>query len=139
MRVRLFYVIWILIIITLLYIYIIVDNKKTSHPLLLEIKERLSIIEPDKVKKIEFFESKSAYTLNKKKIFICLKNDKGKRFNMNTLMYVAIHELAHALYKGDSSNHNEKYMKLFQELLKRAETAGIYNPSIPVDDDYCHE
>lgn len=112
-------------------------NEKTVHPTLVEIKDKLSILEPEKVKELEFFVDNRAYTLNKKKIFICLKNDKGKVFNMNTLMYVALHELAHAKYIGDSRDHNPAYMKIFDNLLERAEKAGIYNPSIPVDDDYC--
>jgi len=63
--------------------------------------------------------SNNTFTLDKKYIFICLKNK-----NLNTLMYVAIHELAHIVSK--EYGHTTEFIMHFQDLLKKAIELGVY-------------
>jgi hypothetical protein len=81
-------------------------------------------------------EGGSAYTENKTVITLCLKNpENGYYYNSNTIMYVALHELAHIISK--TQGHNDEFNNNFAMLLKQAETRGIYNPRIPIPTTYC--
>ena len=72
----------------------------------------------------------TAYSENKgEKIAFCLdteKNNNGKLIDINTLMYVALHELAHTSCK--SIGHNDEFWSNFKFLIIQAKVIGIYNP-----------
>ena len=81
-------------------------------------------------------EGDSAYTENKAVITLCLKNpENGLYYDMNTIMYVAIHELSHMVTK--THGHNKEFKNHFSTLLKRAAQLGIYNPRKPIPETYC--
>lgn len=73
-----------------------------------------------------------SFTINKKETFICLKDKKGEYYPRNHLMYVAIHELAHAICP--SIGHTQEWSRIFEDLLIKAEKLGIYDPKIPQPD-----
>ncbi len=72
----------------------------------------------------------SAYSENKgEKIAFCLdteKNNKGKLIDLNTLTFVAIHELSHVATK--SVGHTPEFWANFKFLLEEAEKINIYKP-----------
>jgi hypothetical protein len=72
----------------------------------------------------------TAYSENKgEKIAFCLnknKNGKGGLIDQNTLMFVAIHEIAHVATL--SIGHTDEFWKNFKFLLQEANDIGIYNP-----------
>jgi predicted metal-dependent hydrolase len=72
-------------------------------------------------------EKYTSYSVDKKKIIFCLRaRDKsGNLTDINTLTYVAIHELAHLATV--EVGHTEKFWKNFKWLLQIAEKNGIYN------------
>jgi len=104
-------------------------------PVLITIKNTLQSLNPDVVEQLHFFEGEKSYTINKKKIYLCLKDDKGDYYDMNMLIYVAIHELSHVLC--DEIGHTPKFHQIFQENLEKAIQLGIYDPNIPILDEYC--
>lgn len=106
-----------------------------QDPMLLKIKHVCSDLHPD-VKKLKLFKANKSYTLNKNSIYLCLKDENGEYYPLNMLVYVFIHELAHFCNKEDVG-HTEKFHQIFEELLDKAHEMGIYNPSIPVIDNYC--
>lgn len=75
-------------------------------------------------------ESKETFTLNKgDKIHICIRHPQtGNFFDINTLMFVLIHELTHIAdpnyYPNDE--HPETFWNLNIQLLKDAEECGVY-------------
>lgn len=72
-----------------------------------------------------------AYSENKgEKIAFCLNTTKGgdTLIDINTLTFVAIHELAHIM--TSSVGHKQEFWHNFKFLLENAKTANIY---IPVD------
>jgi hypothetical protein len=107
---------------------------KTDDPVLLEIKAQVVKLNP-KFNDIELYEGDKSYTINKKKVYICLKDKNNRYYQRNMLMYVVLHELAHVICK--SVGHTEEFNQLFQDLLAQASEAGIYNPSIPPLSEYC--
>jgi hypothetical protein len=72
----------------------------------------------------------TAYSENKgEKIAFCLNRDKkdnSKLIDINTLSFVAIHELSHVMTK--SIGHNTEFWENFKFLLQEAKIAGIHNP-----------
>ena len=71
----------------------------------------------------------TAYSQNKgEKLAFCLNTKKngGKLIDLNTLTFVAIHELAHIASK--SIGHNEEFWNNFKFLLEEAEIIGVYKP-----------
>lgn len=71
----------------------------------------------------------TAYSENKgEKIAFCLnrKKEGGQLIDLNTLTFVAIHELAHVMTKEEG--HKLVFWQNFKFLLENAKEAGIYNP-----------
>ena len=72
----------------------------------------------------------TAYSENKgEKIAFCLdteKNNKGRLIDLNTLTFVAIHELSHVASK--SVGHTPEFWANFKFLLQEAEKINIYKP-----------
>lgn len=71
----------------------------------------------------------TSYTLNKKSIHFCLitRNKNNELHDKNTLMFVALHEVAHVFCK-ECDAHDDGFGKAFKFILKEAVEAGIYTP-----------
>lgn len=72
----------------------------------------------------------TAYSENKgEKLAFCLNRDKTdntKLIDINTLTFVAIHELSHVMTK--SIGHKSEFWENFKFLLEEAKAAGIHSP-----------
>jgi len=70
----------------------------------------------------------TSYTINKgEKIFICLRSKiLNEIHDINTIMYVVIHELAHVACP--EYGHTPLFTKIFKFLLKEAAKIKIYKP-----------
>jgi len=82
----------------------------------------------------------TAYSENKgEKLAFCLNKKKNgiKLIDINTLTFVAIHELAHIMTK--SEGHKQEFWQNFKFLLENAKDAGIYEPVDYKNEpkDYC--
>lgn len=107
---------------------------KSQDPILRNLYSKLSTLHP-KFKQIELYEGNQSYTLNKRKIYICMKDEEGKYYQQNMLVYVICHEYAHILC--DEVGHTEKFFTIFDQLLRKAEQLGYYNSKIPPLKNYC--
>jgi WLM domain len=70
-----------------------------------------------------------AFSENKTKMSFCLtekKEDDSPYVDMNTLMFVCLHEMAHLCTA--SIGHRTEFWDNFKFLLREAETIGIYKP-----------
>jgi len=69
----------------------------------------------------------TSYSVNKgQELSICLRNkDNKKLHNINLLMFVCIHEMAHLM--SESYGHNEEFNKNFKYLLEEAVKIGVYH------------
>lgn len=71
----------------------------------------------------------TAYSENKgEKLAFCLNTTKegNKLIDLNTLTFVALHELSHIM--TISVGHNQEFWQNFKYLLQNAKEAGIYDP-----------
>lgn len=71
----------------------------------------------------------TAYSENKgQKLAFCLNQSKNgsKLIDINTLTFVALHELSHIA--TESIGHNQEFWQNFKWILQNAKEAGIYSP-----------
>ena len=71
----------------------------------------------------------TAYSENKgEKLAFCVDKKKGgtKLIDINTLTFVAIHELSHVM--TESEGHKQEFWQNFKFMLEQAKASGIYNP-----------
>lgn len=105
-----------------------------DDPMLHKLRDRLKDVHPV-VKNLKLYKGSKSYTLNKDKIFMCLKDEKGDYYDENTLSYVLLHEISHKLC--DEIGHTEKFHQIFGDLQKRAAELGVFDPNKPIVQDYC--
>jgi hypothetical protein len=122
------------IILVSIILYQIREDLSSYDPVLHKLKHKCRDVHPI-IPKIELYEGNKSYTINKEKIYLCLKDKDGKYYNTNMLVYVFLHEVAHILC--DEVGHTEKFARIFDELLEKASKLGVYDFNIPIIDDYC--
>jgi len=124
-------------------------RKSATDPMLFEIKKRMEPLfqgEPltgnlaglnrNKLNSIQIKEdNQESYTINKKDIYMCLYDEKGRYYHINNLLYVFGHELAHTLCPEEG--HGKHWETIFTELLTEMTKRGIYDPNIPMIENYC--
>ena len=115
--------------------YSIREKYLQNDPKLKELKDLLLPLHPD-IKGIKLYKGNKSYTINKEKIYLCLRDENGKYYDNNMLIYVLIHELAH-FFNREDIGHTEKFHEIFNKLLEKSITLGIYDPSIPPIQNYC--
>ena len=124
-------------------------DKEEAAEMLAEIKRRLQLLinycitnypsNPDvqlmkqrfktqNIQETDLSDSGTSYTIDKgKELHLCLRNkEDAKLHQINILMFVSIHELAHI--QSTSYGHNGEFGKNFVFLLKQATKIGIYKP-----------
>jgi len=84
--------------------------------------------QPNNIQETSITDSGTSYTIDKgKEMHLCLRDKSDmKLHDINILMFVAIHELAHVL--STSYGHNDEFGENFVFLLKQSIKIGIYNP-----------
>jgi len=117
-----------------LIFYQIVDHFAMTDPMLFKLKDHIAPLHPI-VTSLSFYEGNKSYTINKQKIYLCLKDEKSDYYDFNMLVYVTIHELAHVLCP--EVGHTQKFHEIFDQLLKEATELGIYDPTQPIIKNYC--
>lgn len=113
----------------------VIERFKQEDPKLFELRQHLRRIRPEVADQLVLLEDQKSYTINKKKIYMCLRDEKGEYYHDNMLVFVVLHELAHVLC--DEIGHTEKFHSIFQQLLKEAEEQKIYDPKIAPTERYC--
>jgi len=120
----------------------IVASSPDAHTVLMHISRNLARIDP-RYGEVPLREGQRSETINKSVIHLCLKDPRtNKYYDMNTLMYVTLHELSHVLSNGyvtDSKGHADdpEFNRIFTALKQKATSLGIYNPKIPLPPVYC--
>ena len=94
-----------------------------------------SLNKRDIMKETELYRAKKSYTINKEKVYLCLKNDNNEYYPLNMLIYVLAHEYSHVICK--SVGHTDEFHAIFEDLLVELADAGIYDPSQQIMTDYC--
>ena len=143
------------VVIVGLIIWAIVAQVKENHlkddPMLHELRERIKPLfnkdnyytgplavlnDRDVLNEIGLYKGGKSYCINKEKIFLCLTQEDGQYYDKQILIYVLLHELSHVILT-DEIGHTERFHEIFEALLKEATEQGIYDPSVPIPQNYC--
>jgi len=125
------------------------EYKLQDDPKLFELKKKISpllnrenysgLLTPmnnsNLLDKISLYKGDKSYTINKQKIFLCLKDENGSYYDDMMLMYVLLHELSHVIC--DEVGHTQKFHEIFDQVLEEAHIIGIYDKSYSIIQDYC--
>jgi WLM domain len=106
-----------------------VDYMKTAEPNDPRVKKLVKNFNPKKISETLPTSELTAYSENKgEKIAFCLNKSKTGTtlIDINTLMFVALHELTHVL--TISIGHKDEFWTNFKYVLQNAKSAGIYEP-----------
>ena len=102
---------------------------KQTHP---EDPRTIRLVEgfnPQKISETLPTSELTAYSENKgEKLAFCLNTTKegNKLIDLNTLTFVALHELSHIM--TESVGHNQEFWQNFKFLLENAKASGVYDP-----------
>lgn len=88
------------------------------------------------VENLNFYEGEKSYTINKKNVYICMKDENSRYYNRNFLIFVILHEISHALC--DEIGHTDKFSRIFQQVLEKAAAHGLYDPNGKKIVNYCN-
>lgn len=131
---------WALSLVIISFISIVVISNRIyekyleDDPMLVELRKELRPVFPE-IDNIILLKGDKSYTINKKYVHLCLKDKNGEYYHKNMLKYVAIHELAHV--KCKEVGHTPEFHRIFDECLRKAVEAGVYDDKIPTIKDYC--
>ncbi len=111
----------------------LVKHLKEKYPNKENVNFLIKNFKSNKIKEILPTSEYTAYSENKgQKIALCLssesKKDKNNLIDENTLMFVALHEMAHLATK--SIGHNKEFWDNFKFLIQEANEIQIY---VPID------
>jgi|SRR5579863_1433529 len=135
----------IILILTILFVIVVaftISTKEYYHseknPVLDEIRRRFTLLSPDYAK-IPLKTGKESFTEDKSVITLCITNPiTNSYYDMNTLTYVALHELSHVLTKAEGKeSHGTEFKGNFTKLLDQAAQLGLYNPNKAIPATYC--
>lgn len=132
---------WSVVAIILAIVLVLVATQIKDHytddddPMLMQIKQKIATFEP-RVNDAVFHRGDKSYTINKKHVYMCLKDEVDQYYDENMLMYVALHELAHVFCSD--VQHTPQFKKIFAHLLQRAHAAGVYDPNKALVENYCN-
>ena len=107
----------------------LVQYMKEKHPDDPRVKRLVEGFNPQKISETLPTSELTAYSENKgEKIAFCLNTTKNgdKLIDINTLTFVALHELSHVL--TESVGHKQDFWNNFKFVLENAKAAGIYDP-----------
>ncbi len=92
-----------------------------------DVNRMINNFNPDNITETDKNSKYTSYSVNKgEKMVFCLRSrdEQNKLEDLNTMMFVAIHELAHTMTK--SIGHTKEFWDNFRTLLKNARKLGIY-------------
>lgn len=111
------------------------DSFEMIDPVLNQLVAELRPLNPEAFDRTKFFRSNQSYTINKKRVYLCMVKSDGSYYDRNFLKYVIIHEMAHVLC--DDIGHTDKFKKVFEKLLDQAHDMGVYDKTQPPISNYC--
>ena len=105
--------------------------------LIKNIKDKLHTINP-KYCDLNIYPGNESVTMNKKYIYLCLKDVNNQYYSLDILLYVTLHEIAHTMSNSYSTHsHNKEFYENFEYILNEAINKGILFKNIKIPKDYC--
>lgn len=102
------------------------ELKKTNQDNV-DVNRMINNFNPDNLSESTHENKYTSYSVNKgEKIVFCMRSrdEKQKLVDLNIMMFVALHELAHTMTK--SVGHTQEFWNNFRILLRNARKLGVY-------------
>jgi predicted metal-dependent hydrolase len=102
------------------------ELKKTNNDNV-DVNRMINNFNPDNLSESTHENKYTSYSVNKgEKIVFCMRSrdEKQKLVDLNIMMFVALHELAHTMTK--SVGHTQEFWNNFRVLLRNARKLGVY-------------
>jgi hypothetical protein len=77
----------------------------------------------------------NSYTEDKDKIYLCIRDSRGRTHDINTITVVFIHELAHIA--TNEQNHTPEFWSNYKMLYDTAVSCHVIDLYASVPDEYC--
>lgn len=102
-----------------------------------EIKHRISVIFPE-ITNMYIYVGDESTTISKRDIYLDIYKKDGTPYDLNTMVYVCLHEISHTICTVDdiTSKHSKEFYAVFDKLLHKAIKYKVFNATIPLDPDY---
>ena len=107
----------------------LIEHLKKNHSNKDNVKRLIDGYNPQKIYETLPTSEYTAYSENKgEKLAFCLDTEKsgGRLIDINTLMYVALHEISHIASK--SIGHTDEFWENFKFMITESKKINIYNP-----------
>jgi hypothetical protein len=91
----------------------------------------------DIMNETDLYRGDKSYTINKERVYLCLKDENDEYYPLNMLIYVLAHEYSHVIC--ESIGHTDEFHAIFEELLVELADTGVYDPSQEIIPNYCHQ
>ncbi len=111
-----------------------IEVKSSYHPVIQNLKKMIVTCFPE-LRNLKIYEGCKSYTINKEKIYLCIRDRYGDFYEHSILMHVLLHEIAHTLC--NEVGHTLQFKQIFDSLINRAIQCGIYTP-VHIPKDYCN-
>lgn len=111
-------------------IYPLFSNDKNYSGILSSLNNRKNILN-----EIALYRGEKSYTINKHKIYLCLRDENGDYYDDMMLLHVLIHEICHCLC--DEIGHTEKFNEMLDALIHEAHIIGVYDKNYELIQNYC--
>lgn len=153
MKITTIYTICLVLIILGFFAWLVITQIEEFHlqddPKLRELKEKIKPIFNKKnytgilecnnkrniLNEITLYKGDKSYTINKHKIFLCLKDENNNYYNDMMLLHVLLHECSHVLCT--SVGHTDEFNTIFDAVLEEASKMGIYDKDFEIIQNYC--
>lgn len=114
------------------------SSSSNRDPVLDRLHSELSPLHP-KLRSVRVQEGQKSETINKKNVFLCIRDANGQYYDENHLRRVLLHEYAHCLDDTYSTGefHTPKFFVIYKTLVEDATRRGLFDPSIPAPKMYC--
>ena len=114
--------------------------KEKIKPLFSQDKKYYGILSPLNNRKnilneISLYRGDKSYTINKHKIYLCLRDEHGEYYDDLMLLHVLIHEICHCLCV--EIGPTEKFNDMLDALLEEAHQMDVYDKNYPLIQNYC--
>ena len=128
--------IFIIILVSILS-YILIGMYLREDKLIVDVKKNISKVLPS-VQDLHIYEGDSPRVVGKKTIYLKLYDSEGDPYDLNTLTYVCLHEIAHILCDVTDTTgvHSPEFYRIFDKLVSMCTKEGVFNPSVPIHKDF---
>ena len=126
----------ILLAVLLLFVYKQVEETFLQQDdVLTNLRNKCVKVFPEEMKNIRLYKGDKSYTINKEKIYLCMKDENDAYYKEDILMHVLLHEMAHTMCP--EIGHTEMFQDIFRGLMDKASNEGIYDLETRIPENYC--